>query len=188
MVTSIRIAGAALVAVLACASTPSFAGGSADTFDKVVDERGAPVTDFRGNCVRTKWEASNGGCAAASDLSTEDRTIYFDFDQSALNADALNKLDALAATALSDGTVLSAKIVGFADNMGEDSYNMALSKKRAAAVRDYLTGKGLSSEVVKARAVGERASKTECTGSRDEQIACLWQDRKVEVELEFEAK
>jgi len=46
-------------------------------------------------------------------------------------------------------------VEGFADPAGTKAYNLALSKKRATAVRDYLMGKGLPGDVLKTVGYGK---------------------------------
>lgn len=47
------------------------------------------------------------------------------------------------------------EIVGHTDDVGDDDYNMALSKQRAASVRDYLVSKGLDASKVVTTGMGE---------------------------------
>ena len=47
------------------------------------------------------------------------------------------------------------EIVGHTDDVGDDDYNMALSKQRAASVRDYLISKGLDASKVVTTGMGE---------------------------------
>ncbi len=137
------------------------------------------VTKF-GDCVLTKWDGNTGTCGVSSEL----RTVYFNFNSSVLTPSAKTKLNQLA-TALKSENVSSVKIVGFADEIGSDSYNLRLSQKRANAVAAYLRGKGIKvigkSEV---RGLGETSSQSECadTAGKAKQ-ACLWRDRRVEVEV-----
>ena len=47
------------------------------------------------------------------------------------------------------------EIVGHTDDVGDDDYNMALSKQRSESVRDYLVGKGLDASKVVTTGKGE---------------------------------
>jgi OOP family OmpA-OmpF porin len=157
------------------------AGAAFVTKDYARTAGGNPVVTKFGDCVLTKWDAASGNCAVAG---SEMRTVYFNFNSSALTPAAKTKLNTLAA-ALKTSKVSSVKIVGFADEIGTPSYNLRLSQKRANAVAAYLRGKGLKvigkSEV---RGLGETASKSECADTKGKaQQACLWRDRRVEVEL-----
>ena len=46
-------------------------------------------------------------------------------------------------------------VEGHTDSRGSDSYNLNLSDRRAASVRTYLTGKGLSNSRIQSRGFGE---------------------------------
>ncbi|MFZ4540242.1 MAG: OmpA family protein [Rickettsiales bacterium] len=138
------------------------------------------VTKF-GDCVLTKWDSTSGECKG---ITGEMRTVYFNFNSSALTPAAKTKLNALA-KALKSDKVSSVKIVGYADQVGTDGYNLRLSQKRANAVAAYLRGKGLkvvgNSEV---RGLGETASQSQCEGTKGKALhACLWRDRRVEIEV-----
>ncbi|WP_282030318.1 OmpA family protein [Winogradskyella eximia] len=74
----------------------------------------------------------------------EQSGVYFDTEKYNINAksqETLNKLAAVFAE-YPDTNIL---VVGHTDSSGNDAYNMTLSKNRAEAVTNYLTGKGLSS-------------------------------------------
>ncbi|MEJ0063914.1 MAG: OmpA family protein [Alphaproteobacteria bacterium] len=165
--------------------------------DVVLDSQGSVIhTALTGSCLRTQWLASGDACGSATakkirrakTLGIDERTVYFDFDKAALRPDARGKLDTLASILKSDDQVQSAKIVGYADRIGNAKYNDKLSQKRAKAVSDYLVAQGfVKSQVAKTRWLGESAPATKCPDklSRKKLIACLQPDRKVEVEIEY---
>lgn len=145
---------------------------------------GNPVVSTNGNCVITKWDATSNDCKAVVNLDIEMRTVYFEFNKSGLTSAAKTKLNSLA-SALKSKKVRSVKIVGYADEIGTDSYNMKLSQQRANTVASYLKGKGIKvvgkSEV---RGLGETSSRSDCGDKKgNEMRACLWRDRRVEVEI-----
>ena len=47
------------------------------------------------------------------------------------------------------------EVVGYTDDVGDDDYNMELSKQRAASERDYLISKGLDASKIVTRGMGE---------------------------------
>lgn len=191
--------------VLSLLATPAYAG-SVDQ-DAAYDDRDNVVTNTFGNCVRTKWESSGDVCAPtpapvpqpvvqpappapapAPALSREHRTIYFDFNKSTLTAEGVQKLDHLISVIKSSSNITGAGIAGFADRIGSNDYNLELSKKRAKTVYDYLSQRvKINTQILDIRAFGENEPKTDCSEklSRKEQIACLAQDRRVEVIFEY---
>ena len=122
------------------------------------------------------------------EFTSTDRTIYFDFDKSTLTADGRSKLDAIAQTAQTQGKVVSGKIIGHADPIGNTSYNQKLSERRAKAVKDYLAKKGfVDTTVVQTTAVGEsQPAVTNCSDKRSAtSIACQQPNRRVEVSFDL---
>ena len=145
---------------------------------------GNPVVSSFGDCVITKWDSKGNNCTQVATLDIEMRTVYFAFNSSNLTPAAKAKLTSLA-KALKSKNVKSVKIVGFTDEIGTNSYNLRLSQRRANSVASFLKAKGIvvkgSSEV---RGLGESASKSECTTVKGNELkACLWRDRRVEVEI-----
>lgn len=169
---------------------------TADTRDVVRDARGAIVVNSFGNCVRTKWDAGSDACGAApvakqklrATIAAEERTVYFQFNKASLTTDAQAKLNTLASTLKSDDQVQQARIVGYADRIGQPAYNEALSKKRAESVRSYLISRGfINTRVAETRWLGESVPATSCPDNllRSELIECLQKDRRVEVEIDY---
>ncbi|WP_179334134.1 OmpA family protein [Winogradskyella costae] len=72
----------------------------------------------------------------------EQSGVYFDTEKYNINAKSQETLNKLASvfTEYPDTNIL---VVGHTDSSGNDAYNMTLSKNRAEAVTNYLTGKGL---------------------------------------------
>jgi peptidoglycan-associated lipoprotein len=64
-------------------------------------------------------------------------------------------------------------VEGHADSRGTNEYNLALAERRAAAVRDYLVGLGLTAERVTVVSKGEEAPF--CT---EEAESCWQQNRR----------
>lgn len=85
---------------------------------------------------------------------TFDSGLLFDFDSDKLRPEARTNLDNLAAnlSSFGDSKLL---LVGHTDSVGVASYNQALSERRALAVGNYLTGKGVPSARVSVTGRGE---------------------------------
>lgn len=176
---------ATIAAACALAMAPS-AFAQMEAKIPAYDQNTLTVLDERGNCVLTKWDGMGGECGVGADSAW--RTIYFAFDSAVLTQQSKEKLNTLYSklTDESEG-ILRANIVGYADEIGTDDYNYKLSQRRANAVHKYLLDLGYSdSNVTEIRALGSRPD-TQCptTMSRKERIACLWEDRRVEIELEY---
>jgi OOP family OmpA-OmpF porin len=114
-------------------------------------------------------------------------TVLFDYDRSVVRPGEATKLDELAAK-LKGRAFERLDAVGHADRIGGDSYNQALSKRRADAVRAYLVGKGVDAKRIRTEARGEAAAVTgdACKDMGPENrnnrklIECLQRDRRVE--------
>jgi OOP family OmpA-OmpF porin len=155
----------------------------------VKDNRGQAVRTREGLCVITRWEGFDASCDAVRRvIALEDRTVYFEFNDSTLTPEARGKLDSLVTILKSDKEIQSVSIVGYADRIGSRAYNEKLSRKRAVSVKEYLASQGyLNASVTKVRWVGKSKPSADCTGKlgRQELIACLSPDRKVEVEVNY---
>lgn len=177
LIKSTTILAAASVLLMAASASAKIM-----THKQAVDTRGgSPVMTKFGDCVITKWDAKGKTCTS---ITSEMRTIYFGFNSSALTPAAKTKLNALS-KALKSRNVTSVSIIGFADEIGTESYNQRLSEKRANAVAAYLRGRGIKvmgqSEV---RGLGETSSKSDCASTKGKSMqSCLWRDRRVEVEI-----
>jgi OmpA-OmpF porin, OOP family len=116
-----------------------------------------------------------------------DANVLFAFDQSVLTAAGRNTLDGFIGRiqGIGSGTMTA---IGYADRLGTDDYNQALSERRVATVKAYLISKGVEPIwMVRSSARGESQPTTkagECAGDKSARtIACLQPDRHVFVEL-----
>lgn len=104
----------------------------------------------------------------------------FDFDSAELSANGRADLDAIV-EAVGDH-VPSINIFGYTDRLGEESYNLALSQRRADAARDYLVSRGIPGERVSAVGRGESDPVVSCDGMADDTLKnCLRPNRRAEV-------
>ncbi|MEC9362979.1 MAG: OmpA family protein [Pseudomonadota bacterium] len=83
---------------------------------------------------------SLGGCGTGDVIVLNG--VNFEFDRSRLTIDARTILDGVAAE-LQRYPAIEIEIGGHTDARGGDAYNQGLSEQRAAAVVDYLAGKGV---------------------------------------------
>jgi outer membrane protein OmpA-like peptidoglycan-associated protein len=173
------------LALLAVAAAPlAVSAGQHGNYNKVVtDARGNAITTASGGCVvHLRWEGGQDGLCS----STTDAVVYFAFNSSKLSGEAYAELDALVAR-LGNREVESASVIGYADKIGNSSYNRALSEKRALRVAKYLQSKGLvSASVAEVRALGDSEPVTQCgEKATRKNIACLAPDRRVEVRVKL---
>jgi len=189
----INLKKVSLLAVIGAMLVPAAYAADTEYHDVVHDVRGNVVTSTDGNCVITQWESKTDECGGApiakrdvrSRLTKEQRTVYFDFNKSTLNAHEKAKLDSLSKIIIESKQVENVDIVGYADMIGTQSYNKKLSMKRAQTVKAYLAAKGLKTRNVHVEGLGEADSVTHCDPKQDRKdlIACLAADRRVEIEL-----
>jgi outer membrane protein OmpA-like peptidoglycan-associated protein len=69
--------------------------------------------------------------------------VLFAFNQSDLTPAAQSQLDSLMPK-LQSADVVSIKVIGHTDSVGLDTYNQALSERRASSVAAYLLSQGLA--------------------------------------------
>lgn len=80
--------------------------------------------------------------------------VHFDFDRYSLRAEATRVLDE-AIKALTEDPNLRITVEGHTCNIGTTEYNLALGERRAAAVRDYLTSRGVNANRLQTVSYGE---------------------------------
>ena len=68
--------------------------------------------------------------------------VFFDFDKSNLTAEAQSVVEEAVKSAKTNGMV-KVLITGHTDTVGSDSYNQALSVRRAEAVKDEMVREGM---------------------------------------------
>jgi OmpA-OmpF porin, OOP family len=81
--------------------------------------------------------------------------VNFKFDSSAIEPESERILNRAVEELKRAGSV-DVRIVGHTDSIGSDEYNMALSHRRANAVKDYLVRHGISSARLTTEGRGER--------------------------------
>ena len=91
--------------------------------------------------------------------------VHFDFDRHTLRPEALRVLDD-AVAAMQANPTLRLTLEGHTCNIGTNEYNLALSDRRAQAVKDYLVARGISAERLITVGVGEERPKYD--NSREE--------------------
>jgi len=106
------------------------------------------------------------------------KNVYFGFDSDAIKPESFEALDKLAEM-LMDNPNLFMTIDGHTCSIGNDEYNLDLSKRRAAAIATYLAEKGASAENIESNGYGE----TRPTLPNNSEV-----NRKVNRRVEFKLK
>lgn len=132
------------------------------------------VTDDSDQCANTPAgvEVNSLGCPAS--LVLDD--VNFEFDSATLTAKARNQLNAVAARLVKNAGV-RVNIKGYTDSRGSSDYNQRLSQRRAEAVAEHLTRRGVSADRMRAVGFGEASP----IATNDTQAGRL-QNRRVELD------
>ena len=89
------------------------------------------------------------------------RNIFFDLDKATLRPESTAELERLTKL-MNDVPALKIELGGHTDSRGSDTYNQELSEKRAKAVVDYLTSKGIAADRLKWAGYGETQLVNKC--------------------------
>ena len=81
--------------------------------------------------------------------------VHFAYDDATVRAEDQAALERFASVVQKYYGGAQVTVEGFADPAGATSYNLALSRRRAVSVREFLVGKGLSDQQLKAVGYGE---------------------------------
>jgi OOP family OmpA-OmpF porin len=125
------------------------------------DEDGDGVVNVKDKCPKQPGKAENNGCPGNSDVVVTDgviktlKKIYFEYNSDKIKKESYEILDAVAATIVSYPQIDLIEIQGHADERGNERYNLNLTTKRAAAVKQYLIKKGVAAKRLRSMGYGE---------------------------------
>lgn len=124
------------------------------------------------------------GCAHTPDLIILDSDVSFAFGEASLTPAGREQIDMYVPSILARGET-RLDIIGHTDRIGSDAANVALSKRRADAVRNQLLSSGkLKPDQIRTRGVGSRNPVVHCDQqNRSELIKCLAPNRRVEINV-----
>jgi len=142
------------------------------------------VLDKDDQCPDVAGTEANNGCPQVSveiidELNEYSKTILFDLNKASIRKDSYGALESIAEIMTEyPNTVFH--IEGHTDSSGRDAYNLELSKKRAASVRDFLVNE---EDIEASRVTSEGYGEAEpiATNKTD---AGRQKNRRVEVSLE----
>ncbi|SDZ98709.1 OmpA-OmpF porin, OOP family [Thiothrix caldifontis] len=139
----------------------------------VQNSDGKPVKNSSDECVTAQYGSMPEGCEAAPPAPapapappppapapapiqkmTLTSDANFDFDKATLKPAGQANLDQFL-SGLAGAKVSGISVVGHTDSVGSDAYNQKLSEQRAAAVANYLAGKGVPAAAIQASGKGE---------------------------------
>jgi OOP family OmpA-OmpF porin len=140
-----------------CANTPI--GVTVDRVGCPLDTDKDGVADFEDMCPGTPLGTivDKTGCPLAGEKILSLTGVNFAFDKAVLTADAEEVLEEAVTLLKNTDSVIEVRVEGHTDSIGSDTYNKALSQKRAEAVVAYLVSRGLKSHSLMAVGMGETA-------------------------------
>lgn len=109
---------------------------------------GAPLAALAGQLSTAE------SCQAAFNATLDGRVIQFGVNNANISPVSLPLIDALGGIATLC-RAFQVEIGAHTDTRGADDYNMRVSQERADAIRNYLVGKGVSEDTLKAVGYGE---------------------------------
>jgi peptidoglycan-associated lipoprotein len=146
----------------ACQSVPGFCTSTSDCGVGQDCENNACVTRAESSVAPDAPTPPSTGCTLDS--------LYFGFDDDALDDSARNKLGD-AASCIKQRGVKAVHVTGLTDPRGTEEYNLALGDRRAQSVHKYLTSLGVEATLSHSSMGEEMASGTEETGwARDRRV------------------
>jgi outer membrane protein OmpA-like peptidoglycan-associated protein len=136
LMATVAFLGIVMLGAAGCSTKAHVQTGSV-----VVEEMGSfeqaelePCTTLEGSLLRA-GQLTNSSFSGATQY---DGAIRFEFDSSALSADAKTAIDSVVVPLVQTNTVFFVELQGHADEFGTEAYNFQLGLARARAVMGYL--------------------------------------------------
>jgi peptidoglycan-associated lipoprotein len=146
----------------ACQAVPGYCTSTTDCGVGQDCENNACVTRAESSVAPAAPTPPSTGCTLES--------LYFGFDDDALDDSARNKLGD-AASCVKQRGIKAVHLTGLTDPRGTEEYNLALGDRRAQSVHKYLTSLGVEATLTHSSMGEELASGTEETGwARDRRV------------------
>ena len=109
---------------------------------------------------------------------------HFGFNKAELTDEGKAKLDEVVSTLGRNLKDQRIEVLGYADRLGAAEYNLGLSERRAEAVRDYLTSRGVPESSILTTGKGSADPIVGCEGMRGAAlIDCLAPNRRTEIDF-----
>ena len=109
------------------------------------------------------------------------KPIEFEFDKDILRQSAYPILDAVVKALNDNPEIKLVEVQGHTDEQGPDAYNLDLSNRRAATVRRYLVGQGITAARLTSKGYGERepvdSSHTQAAYTINRRVAFIIRER-----------
>ena len=120
------------------------------------DSDGDGVFDRDDRCPDTLpgAQVDSNGCVIANQTITLEN-IHFEFNSDTLTPAARDSLQRVV-SALRNQPGIQVEVAGHTDSLGNDNYNLKLSRERASSVRSYLVAQGISGSRITAHGYGEQ--------------------------------
>ena len=166
-----------------CVTTASGAAGDCGEA-KAPDSDKDGVPDAEDVCPNEPGVLSNKGCPEVSKeeiaiLKEAIVGIHFESAKDIITTDSYAILDKVV-TVLNNKPAYKLDIEGHTDSQGDDNFNLELSKKRAAAVKKYLSDKGIASSRLYSEGYGETVPRADNETSAGRAL-----NRRVELKVKF---
>jgi OOP family OmpA-OmpF porin len=116
----------------------------------------ASPTAMAGFVTDTLLKPAPAAPVVSYEKNTLSASALFDFNRAILKESGKAALHELDETIKARGAkVVDISIIGHTDSIGSEDYNMALSLRRAEAVKDYIVSEGIDPSIIKVSGEGE---------------------------------
>ncbi|GHE20794.1 OmpA family protein [Halomonas urumqiensis] len=111
--------------------------------------------------------------------------VLFSFNSDELELEGRRALDRVAEILDRDFDQPSISVMGHTDRLGDDDYNLGLSRSRAQVVSAYLVAQGVEASTITSEGKGDAEPVVECSGVRvtSALTECLQPNRRVDIEV-----
>jgi outer membrane protein OmpA-like peptidoglycan-associated protein len=124
----------------------------------------------------TTWEEIDCGLVKPNIIN-----INWDLNSARLNAAAKAEIDRVILPILKEKPNVRIELASHTDSRGSDAYNLALSQRRADAIKNYLISKGISPDRIISKGYGETRLLNHCSNG----VKCTEAQHRVNRRTEF---